>query len=113
MLPDINALLIDLDGVIYRGNMVIPGAAEAIAALPGLGIKHVFVTNNATMRPDEFADKLTGMNVPAQPADIVTSSEATAQYLRSIAPADATVMVVGEEGLVHALTSRGFTLSEH
>ena len=58
MLPEIRALLIDLDGVIYRGELAIPGAAEAIAELPRLDVKHIFVTNNATLRPEEFATKL-------------------------------------------------------
>jgi 4-nitrophenyl phosphatase len=112
MLPEIKALLIDLDGVIYRGDEAIPGAPEAIVALAPLGIKHVFVTNNATLRPDQFAEKLNRLGIPSTPADVVTSSQATAEYLRGIAPDDATVFVVGEEGLREALTSRGFQLTD-
>src|SRR5712692_10423936 len=106
MLANIRALLIDLDGVIYRGDAAIPGAADAMATLDELGMKHVFVTNNATLKPEEFADKLRRMGVNARASDVVTSSEATGEYLRTIASPDATVFVIGEEGLEHALTSR-------
>jgi 4-nitrophenyl phosphatase len=112
MLPEIRSLLIDLDGVIYRGDMPIPGAADAVAALPALGINYAFVTNNATLTPEQFAEKLEGMGVKAAPSDVLTSSEATAEYLRGIAPANATVFVVGEEGLQRALTGHGFRITD-
>ncbi len=112
MLSKIEALLIDLDGVVYRGDVAIPGAADAIAALEGLGIKHAFVTNNATLTPEQFAEKLGRMGVQAEPADVVTSSEATAEYLRTVAGVHATVSIIGEEGLTHALTSRGFQIDD-
>src|SRR5581483_660473 len=110
MLPNISALLIDLDGVVYRGEMALPGAADALATIDALGIARVFVTNNATLTTDEFSAKLTRMGIAAKPNDIVTSSEATAAHLREIAPSDSTVLVIGEEGLRQALASRGFPI---
>jgi 4-nitrophenyl phosphatase len=102
----------DLDGVVFRGMTPLPGAREAIPTLRRLGIPFAFVSNNATLTPEQNADKLRAMGVPAAPEDFVTSSIAVAGYLQSVAPAGARVCVVGEEGLVRALEASGFRVDD-
>ena len=110
MLAQLRALLVDLDGVVYRGNTALPGANELIPALKRLGISYAFVTNNATMTPEQTAEKLQRLGVAADQADIVTSPLATAAYLRTVTPTAARVLVVGEQGLVRAIEEAGFVV---
>lgn len=112
MLPQIRALLMDLDGVMFRGDTALPGAAEAIPRLRSLGIAYAFVTNNATLTPQQYVAKLAQMGVDVEAPDVVTSAEATAIYLRTLAPGPASVYVIGEEGLVQALQGAGFSLDD-
>lgn len=105
-------LIIDMDGVLYRGSTVIPGSGEFIEFLRQQGIGFVLATNNATRTPQQFVDKLAGMGVTVQPGEVLTSSLATAGYLAGIAPQDTRVFVVGMDGLRTALHEAGFSLVE-
>lgn len=96
----------------YRGEMALPGATELVPTLQALGIRHAFVTNNATLTPGDVAKKLQQMAVPASPGDIVTSAEAAAAYLQKVAPVGASVYVIGEEGLQQAIDRAGFAIDE-
>jgi glycerol 3-phosphatase-2 len=103
-----DALLFDLDGVLYRGDEPIPGAAETIAALRDSGSRIVFLTNNSSRTPDRVAAKLTGLGIPADPAEVVTSALATADLLA--ARGGGTAFVIGGEGIVDALSEAGLGL---
>ncbi len=103
-------LIIDMDGVLYRGSKPIPGTRAFIDFLRDQGISFVLATNNATKTPQQFADKLAGMNVTVHPDEILTSALATATYLAGIAPAGTRVFVVGQDGLRLALQQAGFEL---
>lgn len=111
-LANLKALLIDLDGVVYRGELPLPGATRAIDTLRRHHIAYAFVTNNATLTPRQFQAKLVRMGVPAAPEDIVTSPVATASYLQRIAAPGAGVCAIGEEGLREALLAAGFRLED-
>ncbi|RZV47871.1 MAG: HAD-IIA family hydrolase [Acidimicrobiia bacterium] len=83
--PD--AIVCDLDGVLYRGDVGIAGAGEALAALRGVGIEIVFVTNNSTKTPAEAAAKITRLTgFEAHEQDVVTSAQAAAHLLAADAP---------------------------
>lgn len=112
MLTQVRAVLMDLDGVVFRGDAPLSGATTALPRLRRLGVSYAFVTNNATLTPEQVASKLNAMGVAARPEDIVTSSAATATYLRSVAHPEATVSIIGEEGLVQALVREGFEIDE-
>jgi 4-nitrophenyl phosphatase len=112
VLSDLDALLIDMDGVVYRGNTPLDGAREAVPALRRLGIAFAFVTNNATLGAAGFTEKLHRMGVRVEPEAIVTSAEATAAYLQTIAPPGTQVCVVGERGLIDALEQAGFIVHD-
>jgi glycerol 3-phosphatase-2 len=99
--------LLDLDGVIYVGGRAVPGAARALAQAGRDGMRAAFVTNNASRSPSAIAAQLTGLGVPATPADIVTSAQAAARLLAGRLRAGAPVLVAGGMGLRIALRERG------
>jgi len=110
-LARIRNLLIDMDGVLYRGQTALPGAAELIAFLEERGLGYLLVTNNATMSQAQFSAKLHKMGIAVPAEAIMTSSLATASYLATLAPAGTKVNVVGEEALVKELEKRGFVIA--
>jgi len=112
LLPGLRNLVIDMDGVLYRGDEPIDGTRELIEFLREQGINFVLATNNATRTPQQFVDKLAGMGVQVYPHEVLTSSLATAGYLAHIAPPGAKVFVVGMDGLRTALQEAGFRLVE-
>ncbi|UBH13740.1 TIGR01457 family HAD-type hydrolase [Macrococcus armenti] len=106
--------LLDLDGTMYAGTRVIEGAKEFIEYLSNHNLPYLFVTNNASKRPDEVAEKLTQMGFVATADNVVTSAMATASYIAAESP-DATVYVIGGTGIRQALTDEGLVIkdSEH
>ncbi|WP_010647337.1 TIGR01457 family HAD-type hydrolase [Oceanobacillus massiliensis] len=103
--------LIDLDGTMYRGTESIEGAAEFVDELSGKGIPYLFVTNNSSKTQEDVSNKLNSMGIAASPDQVVTTSLATANYIRS-RKENARCFVIGEEGLVQALESAGMTIAE-
>ncbi|ONH22334.1 haloacid dehalogenase [Pseudofrankia asymbiotica] len=101
--------LLDLDGVIYRGDGAVPHAAEAIAAAGQRGMRSAYVTNNALRTPEAVAARLTAFGVPARPDEVITSAQAAAHVLAERLPAGAAVLVVGGEGLRAAVAAEGLT----
>ena len=112
ILGTLHNLIIDMDGVLYRGAEAIAGADRLIGFLRQRDIGFRLATNNATRTPQQFVDKLAGMGVQVQPHEVITSALATARYLAGIAPAGARVFVVGMDGLQIALREAGFRLVE-
>lgn len=105
-----DGLLLDLDGVIYRGAEAVPHAIEAVLAARSAGLGVGYVTNNASREPQTVADQITALGLPTQPGDVVTSAQAAARLLIGELPAGAAVMAIGGQGLHTALTEAGFTL---
>jgi HAD superfamily hydrolase (TIGR01450 family) len=99
--------LLDLDGVVYVGPHAVPGAAEAIERSAALGLRSVYVTNNASRPPGLVAEQLRSLGVPADADDVVTSAQLAAGILAQRLPAGARVLVVGGVGLTEALTAEG------
>jgi 4-nitrophenyl phosphatase len=111
-LPPLSTLVFDLDGVVWRGSLPVPGATDAIEALRAAGLGIYFATNNSTRPPRDVAQKLRAQGIAAAPEDVVTSSTATGLYLAAQVkagklPAGFTVFPVGEEGLFEALAEIG------
>ena len=103
--------LVDLDGTVYRGDRLLPGAAEGIAALRAAGIDVQFLSNNPSKLPTTYLEKLQGFGIPVEDDEIITSSVVTADYLSTHHP-DATVLVIGEEPLVDVLVEHGVHVTE-
>lgn len=99
------ALLLDMDGVLYHGEQALPGAVEfldAIASLP-----HLFITNNPILSPRAVVARLQRLGLPAyDPADVLTSAQATARWLSREQPGFR-YFAVGAEGLHQALAEVG------
>lgn len=101
-------VVLDLDGVVYRHDRVLDGAADTVAELGRRGVGVVFVTNNATRTPGDVADKLRAMGVPADPPEVLTSASAAAEMIDP----SARCLVIGERGLRAALDERGLRVVE-
>jgi HAD superfamily hydrolase (TIGR01450 family) len=102
-----DAALLDLDGVVYVGGAVVPGAAEAVRGTQDAGARVAYVTNNASRTPEAVAEHLTALGIPASPSDVVTSAQAAATLVAALVPPGSAVLVVGGEGLRVALARRG------
>ncbi|HSL66919.1 MAG TPA: HAD-IIA family hydrolase, partial [Actinomycetota bacterium] len=100
-----DALLFDLDGVLYRGDEPVPGAPETMAALRAAGANIVFLTNNSSRTPEQVSAKLGAMGMHSAPAEVVTSATATADLLA--ARDGGTAFVMGGDGVVGALRDAG------
>ena len=106
-----DAILLDLDGVLYRGDGAVAGAPETVAELRRQGRSVVFLTNNSARTPEQVADKLTGLGIEAAPAEVVTSAEATAQLLAR--DGDGTsAFVIGRDGIREALRGAGIRVTD-
>lgn len=111
-LTALSTFVFDLDGVIWRGDTAIPSAVESVTALQKAGKRCYFATNNSSRPPRYYAERLNRMGIGASPDEVMTSSVATALYLkreieRGALPARFTAFLVGEEGLSVALRSAG------
>ncbi len=100
-------LLVDLDGVLYRGDAALPGVPEFFAWARSEGHSYMLVTNNSLRTQAQVAAKLGAMGLDVAPEEIVTSAVATAEWLREQAPDGAKVQVLGGPGLYQALFSPG------
>ena len=99
--------LFDLDGTVYLGERLIPGADTAIAALRAAGRRVVFLSNKPLQTRTEYAAKLTRLGVPASPDDVINSSLVLARYLRERDPG-APVFVIGEPPMLEEMRAHGF-----
>lgn len=101
----------DMDGVLYHGNKLLPGAAEFIKWLQVNKKKYLFLTNNSGMTPKELQQKLErlGVNVPEE--NFYTSALATAEFLKAQTPG-CSAFVIGEAGLLNALYDAGITMND-
>lgn len=103
--PPVRALILDMDGVLWRGDQPIGDLPRIFEAFKAQGLRVALATNNATRTADQYCQKLKGF-VDAE--RIVTSAEATAYFLHEQFPQGGPVFLVGEEGLRHALAQYGF-----
>ncbi|MDQ3610803.1 MAG: HAD-IIA family hydrolase [Actinomycetota bacterium] len=102
--------LLDLDGTVYLGDELLPGAARLVDGLRSLDRRVVFLSNNPTRDPDAYAERLTGMGIPTRPNDVLTSTVALVRWLRDHHP-EATVFPIGEEPLERALREAGIAMT--
>lgn len=107
----LRGFIFDMDGVIYRGDERIPGAAEFLAALRRVHVPFLFLTNNSTTPPPAVAARLATMGIAAAAGDIMTSAEATAAALALERPR-CRVLVIGETGIYEALVAAGFVITD-
>ena len=99
LISNFDALLADLDGVVYAGPNAIPGAVESLGKLAGIGVGLGYVTNNASRTPAQVAQHLRDLGAPAEDHQVVSSSQAAGELLASLLPAGARVLITGGDAL--------------
>lgn len=107
-----HGFLIDMDGVIYRGNEMINGAVEFVAALRAKKIPFLFLTNNSQRTRLDMVAKLQRMDFNVEEKHIYTCAMATAHFLAEQKP-NCTAYVIGEGGLLNALHKQGIAIVDH
>jgi len=110
-LHQIQCWLFDMDGTIYLGGQLLPGAKDLIKYLKEKGIPYYFLTNNSSRSSSDYVEKLTGFGLAAEKEEILTSGEATALYIRKRKPR-ARVYLVGTPSLEREFQQAGFELIE-
>jgi 4-nitrophenyl phosphatase len=109
-LCDIQALVIDMDGVLWRGDNPMPGLSDFFEFLRERPVAFRLATNNASRSPDQYVKKLASMGVVVRPDDILTSAVVTAQHIAAIAPGTS-VYAIGD-GTRQAVLDYGLELSD-
>ena len=109
-LDGVDAVLADLDGVVYAGPGALPHAVESLnraATTVRLG----YITNNASRTDASVAAHLSGLGLAVAPADVITSPQAAMRLLAGLVPPPATLLIVGGDGLVDEAEKAGYTVT--
>ena len=111
MLPSyIKALILDMDGVVWRGDAPIGDLAATFRRVRERGLKFVFATNNSTQTSEQYAARLKGFGVDVEPWQVVTSSQGAAHAMAQKFPPGTKVFMIGEDGIQMALEEKGFEI---
>lgn len=108
-LKDTQCFLLDMDGTIFIGERLLPGARRFLELLRSRGMKYLFLTNNSSSHRGRYAAKLRRLGLGVGEAEIFTSGEATARYLKKQKPG-ARIYLVGTPALEEEFASHGFNL---
>ena len=107
----INLFLFDMDGTLYLGNRLYEFTPQLLSAIRKAGKRYLFMTNNSSKSVVDYVKKLAGLGIEATEEDFITSSQATAYYLKQHHK-DARLYVCGTESLKTELRKNGFTITE-
>lgn len=110
LLEAFDAVLADLDGVVYAGPHAIPGAVDALTALAEHRVKLAYVTNNASRTPAQVAAHLRDLGAPAEDHQVVSSAQAGAALLAQKFPVGTKVLVTGSIALAQEVQAYGMTV---
>ena len=103
--------IFDLDGTIYRGDQLIPGADDVVRLLREHGKKVVFLSNKPIQTREDYASKLTRLGIPTQPEEVINSTFVMVNYLKKLVPL-ARLFVVGETPFIEELKRAGFQITD-
>ncbi len=104
------SFIIDMDGVIYHGNKLLPGVKEFVHWLLQTNKKFLFLTNSSERTPEELQRKLHRLGVNVSQDVFYTSALATAMFLHNQKP-NGSAFIVGDAGLINALYNVGYTMN--
>jgi len=107
---NIKALILDMDGVVWRGDAPIGDLAAIFQRIRERGLKFVFATNNSTKTSEQYVAKLKEFGVEVEPWQVVTSSQAAARAMAQTYPQGTKALVIGEDGLRVPLEQEGFEI---
>ena len=110
-LTKIAAMIIDMDGVLWRGETFLPGVSEFFEFLRARSIRFILATNNATTSPERVVSRLTEIGVNIDREEVLTTAAATATFLKDLKPAGSQVFLIGETALQVALEDAGFSIT--
>lgn len=113
MLKDVRAVISDMDGVLWQGDMALPGLSEFFEWLNVRGIPYMLATNNSSKTRADYVNKLAALGVRDVPQErIVTSGTATAAYLLAHYPTDTPIHVFGSDSLRYVVREAGYRITE-
>jgi HAD superfamily hydrolase (TIGR01450 family) len=110
-LDGVDAVLADLDGVVYQGPNAIPHAVDALSRVVADGLRTGYITNNASRTDAQVAEHLTSFGLSVAPEDVVTSPQAAMRILTTLVEPGATILVVGGIGLVTEVEKAGLVVT--
>lgn len=102
--------IIDMDGVIYHGNKLLPGVTDFLAWLETSGKNYLFLTNSSERTPKELQEKMKRLGIDVGEDHFYTSALATASFLSNQKP-NGSAYIIGDAGLIHALYSVGYSVN--
>ena len=108
---DINLYLFDMDGTLYLGNRLYDFTKELLSTIKSTGRRYMFMTNNSSKSVADYIKKLEKLGIPAEREDFITSSQATAYYLKKHYP-NHKLYVCGTKSLVKELETEGFYVTD-
>ena len=103
--------LLDMDGTLYLGDEVLPGAREFVSSLVRGGRRYIYLTNNSSRAAADYVERLRRLGFPCEARDVLTSGMAAARYLCERYPG-ARVCLVGTRALAREMESAGITLDD-
>jgi 4-nitrophenyl phosphatase len=112
-LSQIRGMIIDLDGVLWRGNTTLPGVQLFFRTLTQMSIPFILATNNATQKPELVQERLATLDIAINNDQVLTSGQAAAEFLGGSLPLRTPILMIGEEALREALIQRDFVLVEN
>lgn len=110
MLSSIKALILDMDGVLWKADRPLGNLPSIFERIRKKGLKFVFATNNSTRTPLQYVERLSGFGVDVDTRQVVTSSLAAAALLARQYPRGAGIYMIGEDGLREALEQKQFRI---
>jgi 4-nitrophenyl phosphatase len=111
MLPhSIKSLILDMDGVLWKGNTPIGQLPIIFDRIQARGLKVAFATNNGSQTPDQYVERLASLGVHAEPWQVITSSMGLVSLLKERFPLGSQIFAIGGIGVVTALRESGFNI---
>ncbi|MCB9110558.1 MAG: HAD-IIA family hydrolase [Anaerolineales bacterium] len=111
MIPsNIKALILDMDGVLWKGDAPIGDLPATFNRIRERGLKFVFATNNGTKTPEEYQQKLHDLGVEIEPNQVITSALGIAFLMAQKHPKGTKIFLIGENGMKAALEEKGFEI---
>ena len=112
LLKSIQLYLFDMDGTLYLGNQLFDFTPELLQTIKSTGRRYLFMTNNSSKSVDDYVIKLGKLGISATREDFITSSQATAYYLKENYP-NHRLYVCGTNSLKEELKREGFVVTEN
>jgi HAD superfamily hydrolase (TIGR01450 family) len=106
----VTVVVLDLDGVLWRGDEAIPGSVDAVQALRDSGTPVAFLTNNSSLRVEDYLEKFARFGIAAEAGEVLTSAQAAAALLGGSMPKGSKVLPCAGAGVVEALGGEGFEI---